>query len=89
MSPHLQAQKELDHLKSIIFYLERGRSEIAAPTSAVAEIDYWRRRIRAVLMFPNTPRQITDQASALLARLDRITAAKRECDGSGHIKAAA
>jgi hypothetical protein len=89
MSPHVQAQNELDHIKSMIFHLERLRPETFAPTSAVAELDYWRTRIRAMLTLPDTPRRITDQASVLLAKLDRAAAARRECVESRHAKAAA
>ncbi len=89
MSPHVHAQKELDHIKSMIFHLERQRAEKFAPTSAVVEIDYWRTRIRAVLKVPYTSRQITDQASVLLARLDRAATASHESIEARHAKAAA
>jgi hypothetical protein len=89
MSSHVRAQNELDHIKTMICYLERERPETFAPTSAVADLDYWRTRIRAVLTLPNTPRQITDQASVLLARLDRAAVARRGCVEARHAKAAA
>lgn len=89
MSSHVHAQKELDHIKSMIFYLERHGAETFAPTSAVVEIAYWRTRICAVLTLPDMPGRISDQAAILLAKLDRAATAWRESIESRQPKAAA
>ncbi|SAL07933.1 hypothetical protein AWB81_08427 [Caballeronia arationis] len=48
LTSHHHAQKELDHIKSIISHLEYQRPDHEiATTSAVAQVNYWRTRICA------------------------------------------
>jgi hypothetical protein len=83
LTSHDHAQKELDHIKTIISHLEyQWAGHEFAPTSAVAQVNYWRTRICAVLALPDTPSRIAEQGVALLARLDRIHTAPR--NGAGH-----
>jgi len=89
MSSHVHAQKEFDHIKSMIFYLERHGAETFAPTSAVVEMDYWRTRICAMLTLADTQSRIRDQAAILLAKLDRAAPGWHESIESRQPKAAA
>lgn len=76
--PHT-AEHELKHVAAMIGRI--GRLELLAVqhrglhTNIVMRPNYWRGRINAVLTRPNLPRSITSQASALMARLDVLSAA--------------
>jgi hypothetical protein len=73
--PH-PAEDELRHIASMIRQLELLPVQHGGPrTNIVVRPDYWRARINALLTRPNLPRTITSQASALMTRLDMLSAA--------------
>jgi hypothetical protein len=73
--PH-PAEDELRHIAGMIGKLEQLLVQGRVPqTNVVMQPDYWRARINAVLTRPNLPPAITSHASALMTRLDVLSAA--------------
>jgi hypothetical protein len=76
MSIHDGEEQELSHIKVMIDGLERlVQSSGVEQTISVTTPAYWRTRIHAVLAVPDLPRSTVEQASALLIRLDSLSAA--------------
>jgi hypothetical protein len=73
--PH-PAEYELTHIAAMIGRLERlPVQHRVLQINIVVRPDYWRARINAVLTRPDLPPTITSQASALMKRLDVLSAA--------------
>jgi hypothetical protein len=73
--PH-PAEDELRHIAGMIVRLEMlPVQHRVLQTNVVMRPDYWRARINALLIRPNLPWVITSQASALMTRLDALSAA--------------
>lgn len=66
-------ESELMHISKVLGHLEySAESRRALEGEAIADLNYWRARVRDVLAKPHLPIHIEKQAKALLARIDRL-----------------
>lgn len=77
-------RKELEHIAAMIAQLELlGATRSKEATTAVMSPVYWRNRINAILGAANLPPSITEQAAALLRRLERMNQRPADLDSPG------
>lgn len=76
------AERDLVHIRNVLGYLEcTTRYMRETEAGAVVSLNYWRTRVRMIMVTPLLPMHIEKQAQALLGRLDNLEA-MRHTDGT-------
>ena len=67
------AEQDLVHIRNVLGYLECSADYVRqTEADAVVSPDYWRARVRAIVVMPSLPMHIETQAKELLVRIDRL-----------------